>query len=378
MAKNGIRVCHMAASHWPEDVRIFIKECRSLAKAGYEVYLVEVGDTYDKDGVHIIGVGEQYENRKERMTKGRERVYNAALKVDADIYHFHEPELLPLGLRLKKKGKTVIYDSHEHTAEAIKEKTYIPAPIRKLVQIAFSKYQSYVCRRLDAVITATPNVTEYFVHQGCKAIDVMNYPIIKEFKDNEEKQANTVFYAGNVTEQWNIDHVISALTTIDNSRFILCGNIPESYKNRLTSNQGWRKVDYRGRVTHDTVEALMSSATVGVALLSPGPNTDYNRGNLANTKLFENMMAGVPVVCTDFERWKAIIAKHNCGICVNPFDEKQIECAFRKLFDDRTLAAQMGRNGRKAVEEEFNWEHEEKKLLQLYKELTERLEEKNK
>ena len=86
-----IRVCHMTSVHPAEDVRIFQKECVSLAKAGYDVYLVERGESCEKNGVHIVGVGEIPAGRLKRMTEGAKKVYEAAKAVDADIYHLHDP-----------------------------------------------------------------------------------------------------------------------------------------------------------------------------------------------------------------------------------------------------------------------------------------------
>ena len=100
-----MKVCHMTSAHPPEDVRIFYKECVSLANAGYDVYLVAKGESYEKNGVHIIGVGQPSGGRLSRMTKFSKQVYQAALAVNADIYHFHDPELLPYGLKLKRRGK---------------------------------------------------------------------------------------------------------------------------------------------------------------------------------------------------------------------------------------------------------------------------------
>ena len=103
-----IKVCHMTSAHGPEDVRIFHKECVSLARAGYDVYLVERGDSYEKNGVHIVGVGQPSGGRLSRMTSFAKKVYQAALALDADIYHFHDPELLPYGLKLKRDRKSVV------------------------------------------------------------------------------------------------------------------------------------------------------------------------------------------------------------------------------------------------------------------------------
>lgn len=369
-----IKVCHMASSHYPEDVRIFRKECRSLAKAGYDVTLVEVGDSYEKEGVHIIGIGPQSEGRRNVMTKDTKKVYEKALAVDADIYHFHEPALLPYGLKLKKQGKIVIFDSHEHTAEALKEKTYIP--MHNLVQKGYAKYQKHVCKKLDAVIAATPNVTDYF-RPFCKRVtDAMNYPILEPLIP-PAAESNTVVYAGGINEQWNIRCIVDAIAKLPGAKFVLCGKNPgDEYMDAVRASKGWPQVEHREMVPHEQIPAIMSRCSVGMALLTPGPNTDYENGNLANTKIFEEMMAGLPVVCTNFSRWRAFVEKERCGICVDPQDPDAVAEAIRYLFTHPEEARQMGLNGRRLIETRFNWENEEKKLLALYAELAKQIKEK--
>lgn len=111
-----IKVCHMTSAHDPEDIRIFHKECVSLAKAGYDVYLVQPGDSYEKNGVHLVGLSAPAQGRMEHFLHSAKNAYKKALEVDADIYHLHDPELLGYGLKLKRRGKKVTFDSHEHTA----------------------------------------------------------------------------------------------------------------------------------------------------------------------------------------------------------------------------------------------------------------------
>ena len=144
-----IKVCHMTSAHEEEDIRIFRKECVSLAEAGYDVYLVERGESYEKNGVHIVGVGEIPAGRLKRMTQGAKKVYAAAKALDADIYHFHDPELLPYGLKLKKAGKKVIFDSHEMYTAQIREKPYLPIWCAKCIAAVYDRYEQHVLRRID-------------------------------------------------------------------------------------------------------------------------------------------------------------------------------------------------------------------------------------
>ena len=137
-------------------MRVFYKECVSLAEAGYEVYLVSCGETYDKKGVHVIGVAGRNTSRLERMTKSAKAVYQAALDLDADIYHFHDPELIPYGLKLKRRGKKVIFDDHEGLSEQVLEKSWVPKPLKKPISVAYRFYETHAVGKFDAVITATP------------------------------------------------------------------------------------------------------------------------------------------------------------------------------------------------------------------------------
>jgi hypothetical protein len=113
---NKIKVCHLTSVHPIDDVRIFHKECISLAKNGYDVTLIACGEReYEeiKNGVKCISLYVPVKNRLERMIKRPKAIYKKALEIDTYIYHFHDPELLPLGKKLKRKGKKVIYDAHK-------------------------------------------------------------------------------------------------------------------------------------------------------------------------------------------------------------------------------------------------------------------------
>lgn len=363
------KVCHMTSAHGPEDVRIFHKECTSLAKAGYDVYLVERGDSYEKNGVHIVGIGEVSGGRLERMLHVTKQVYEKALAIDADVYHFHDPELLPYGLKLKQKGKKVIFDSHEHTAESILEKTWIPAPLRALIYHWFSWYQARVCRRLDAVVSVTPNVVSYFKKINARTVQVANFPIFQEDVRMPDFHKNRLIFAGGITPIWNHHTVIRALEQVPSCRYCLCGEGDASYMQQLEALPGWKQVDFLGRIPHKEVAGQLANSSIGLALTSYVRNSDWKNGTMGNTKIFEEMMAGLPVVCTDFVLWREFVDRYHCGICVNPENVDAIAQAICYLLEHPEEARQMGENGRRAVKEEFNWDVEEQKLLALYQDI---------
>lgn len=364
-----IRVCHMTSVHRQEDERIFHKECVSLAKAGYETYLVQRGESYEKEGVHIVGFGGVTGGRLKRMTQVAHQAYEVALSLDADIYHFHDPELLPYGPKLKKKGKRVIFDSHEDVVGTIQQREWIPAFLRQFVAWGYARLERAICRQLDAVISATPHVAKHFNSINPCSILVTNYPILSLNIQTPTFQSKTLIFAGGILPQWNHHVIIKALELLPDCEYLLYGWGDDSYLKELQSLPGWKQVRYFGHVSHKRVLNLLAEGYVGLSLLSYIPNSDGKNGTMSNTKIFEEMMAGLPVVCTDFVLWREFVERWHCGICIPPEDPETLAATIQYLIDHPEEARQMGENARKAVEKEFNWRSEEKKLLQLYEEL---------
>ena len=134
-----MKVCHFTSAHDTTDVRIFLKECCSLQKAGHDVYLAGRGESREASGIHVIGCGEP-KGRMDRFLFFSKKVYQKALELDCDIYHFHDPDLLRYIKKLKKKGKYVIFDNHEDVPAQILDKTWRPGIFRSLVAKVYKKY----------------------------------------------------------------------------------------------------------------------------------------------------------------------------------------------------------------------------------------------
>lgn len=371
-----MKICHMTSGHKNTDTRIFQKECSSLAKKdNYEVYLVTQGESRDENGVHIIGTGGKATSRLKRMLFMTKKVYKKSLEVDADIYHLHDPELLPYALRLKKRGKIVIFDSHEDYSVLMLEKKYIPSLLRKPVQYIFNIYQNKVLKKLDAIVGVTPHYIEKFKKINPKTVLVTNYPIVKKETESMEKQnysekkENILVFAGGISEYWSHEIIISVLDRCKDVQYKMMGIGRKDYLESLKKIKGYDKVVYLGKIPFDEVKKELENATIGLAIAQYNNNTNYKTGTLGNTKLFEEMLAEIPVICTDFILWKDIVEKYQCGICVNPYNMDEIEAAVKWLVNNPEKARKMGKNGKRAVVEEFNWERQEIKLFELYEQM---------
>lgn len=364
----NVKICHVTSAHGKEDTRIFKKECSSLARVGYDVYLVQQGESYEKNGVHIVGFGEKKGSRLKRFFLTARQAYKKAIAIDADIYQIHDPELLPYAKKMKKKGKVVVFDSHEFNVGAIREKYYIPRRIRALVSAVYQKFENRVVKKLDGVISVSPDVCEYFQGINPNVVQIANFPILKPFRVPDYLSKRLGFFGG-ISPAWNHEKIIDILPQIQDVVYEFAGHSQPGYLNELKAKPGWRQVDYKGVIAHDEVDVELSRCCVGLAILSPGLNTAGRRGTLGNTKIFEEMMAGLPVICTDFELWRDFVKRYECGILVNPAEENQIVSAIRKLTNDHDLCRRLGLNARRAVENEFCWSVDEKKLYSFYEKL---------
>lgn len=365
-----IKVCHITSAHPKADIRIFQKECVSLANAGYDVTLVQQGEDSEQSGVHIIGFGDIPANRLKRMLFTAKRAYKKALDVDAEVYHLHDPELLPYGLKLKRKGKKVLFDSHEDVPADILCKYWIPAWLRKFISRVYTWYENYCFARIDGTVGVTPSLCTRLTQNSRKSTMVTNYPVWQEDTITPTFENKSVAFTGLVSEIWCIDTLVKAVEPLDEVTVELRSrDVEEPFGSVLRDLPGWKKVNFPGRVPHAEVIKLLSECLCGIALLQEMPNSGGKLGTLGNTKIFEYMMVGIPVICTDFILWKQIIDKWQCGICVNPKDENEVRAAIKFLLEHPEEAQRMGQNGRQAIREEFNWEQEEKKLFAFYREI---------
>lgn len=365
-----MKICHITSVHYRYDGRIFKKEAVSLSKK-YNTYLLcnDELENEVKCGVKFVSTNFTPKNRIERFLLSNKKILIKALEIDADIYHLHDPELLNIALKLKKKNKIVIFDSHEDYPSNISQKKWIPKYLRKLVSIMYEKKEKFVLKKIDAVVTVTTKIMDRIKKINKNTILITNYPILNN-NYGRKHNGKTLCFAGGISKQWMHNNVIEAIKDLD-VKYIIAGNNNSSYFESLKTLDGFEKVEAIGKISSSEVEDLYSRSTIGIALNDYVANVGFKEGSLGNTKIFEYMMAGLPLVATDFKVWKNIINKNNCGICVNPNDINEIKKAIEYLINNPKEAKKMGQNGRKLIEEKYNWETQEKELYKLYKKLEE-------
>ena len=178
-----MKICQLTSAHPRYDTRIFVKECVSLSK-NYDVCLIVADGKGDeiKNNISIFDVGKPL-SRINRMFKTTKKVLKKAIEIDAHLYHFHDPELIPVGLKLVKKGKKVIFDIHEDVPLQLLNKPYLPSIFGKLLSFLYSKYEKNVGKKLTAVVCAEPVVNNRLSKINSNSINVYNFPKLDEFAD---------------------------------------------------------------------------------------------------------------------------------------------------------------------------------------------------
>lgn len=363
-----VKVCHISTVHSAFDVRIFYKECKALAAAGYDVNLI-VTHTKEEtvEGVHIVPLS----NRESRIYRFFIKSWSAlfkALKVNAEIYHFHDPELIPFGKILKLFGKKVIYDVHEDVPMQILTKEWIKPGLRRAISGVFNWYEKNSVKLFNKVIAARPDIGRNF-SQKMVAV-VRNMPvlgIIDEVKPADiQVEKPYVIYAGGITKARGIKEMVDAIGRLDGKiELWLFGPWDyQEYKEECKKSPGWKYTRDMGYVPLKVVYSYMKQAYIGIVNFLPAPNHISTMPN----KPFEYMTCGLPVVMSNFDYWKELFGEY--AFFADPAMPEDIAKKIEYLLENPERAREFGEKGRKFIRETYSWEAEQEILLDVYKELS--------
>lgn len=364
------KIVHLSSVHPRNDTRIFIKQCRSLAAAGYDTSFVVADGLADeqKDGVSIYGVPKAT-GRLKRILNTPKMVFDKAVALDADIYQLHDPELIPIGLKLKRRGKKVIFDSHEDVPRQMLSKPYLNPFMLRLIADAISLFEHYACSKFDGIITSTPFIREKFLKINANTLDINNFPLLDELNADvpwEDKQ-NEVCYVGGISAIRGIRELVHACDLVQSTvRLNLAGKFFEQrVETEVKAAFGWARVNELGYLDRSGVRELLGRSMAGLVTLHP----TINYLDALPVKMFEYMAAGIPVIASNFPLWRQIIEDSKCGFCVDPLDPESIAGAIDSMVLNPSVARHMGENGRQAVLMKYNWSFEEKKLLGFFEKI---------
>ncbi len=363
-----MKICQFSSAHPDNDTRVFHRQCKTLAARGHEVTLVLAGSRQRTEGgVRILCVPRTRTSRWWRIAITAPAVMRLAGKQPADVYHFHDPELLPWALWLRLKGKCVVYDAHEDYVEDLRERPYMPRFGRGALIALASFVERASARRMSGVIGATDFITQKFAADGNAALAVHNFPRADELWIDGPRAPDErrVAYVGNIMRSRGIMEMLEACR-LAGTTLMLAGLFEtQELHARARAQPGWSQVLELGHLSRDALPGMLRGCVAGLVLFHPDKNWIVSEP----LKLFEYMSAGLPVIVSNFELWRRIVETERCGLCVDPRDPGAIAEALRWICAHPGEAREMGERGRRAIRERFNWDREVTALEAFYAKL---------
>ena len=369
-----VKVCHVSSAHSVHDDRIFFKECSSLAEQ-FEVHVIAIGEEDEVLNNVQIHALPKNSSRFNRFFLLQIKLLIQAFKVNAKVYHFHDPDLILFGLIQKLIGKKVVYDMHELVYYQINDKEWLGNGfIKKMVSSIYLMFEKIGVRCFDKIVIAEDGYWNYVNEKHKKHINkfiaIRNFSIYELIKNTaHDLSANKdnkriIIYAGGLSKIRGIKEIIDAIQTIENVTFLTLGQWEnDDYKQQCEQADVNKKMNYIGLVKMDKVYSYLKIADIGVANL-------YHKPNYLTSlpiKAFEYMASGIPIIMSDFPYW--IKTFNECALFVNPIDPIDIKSKIELLLSDKQLSHKLAEAGKKLVIENYTWEAESKLLIKHYQKL---------
>jgi glycosyltransferase involved in cell wall biosynthesis len=330
------------------------------------------------DGVAIIPLPHVPRWQRPRLWG---RLLQQALAARADIFHFHDPELLLVApcLRLLT-GKPIIYDVHEVYADFIKVKDYLPAWLRYPAAWIFRWLEPALARFQSGLIFADDEIAATFSRVDRPKATLFNFPSAEFVEEagvrlkTAEAPGPVVLYLGGMERNRGADLLIDAfgqvMASVPGARLLVVGHfmpplLEEEVRARAKSQGIDAAVTLTGRVPFAAIGDFLSRAAVGWVTWQPVAK------NLKNipTKLFEYMAYALPVVASDLRSTRPFVRPGLNGYLVSATDPTAHAAALSRLLAAPDEARAMGQRGRELVVDQYNWTKMEGRLLALYETL---------
>lgn len=366
-------ILHISTVHGRYDTRILLKECLSLKKSGYNVFLLVVDCMEDEtfEGVKIQNLNSKRNtiSRFRRMLLFPIVAFRRIIIIKPSVVHFHDPELMLLGLWLRFFGFKVIYDIHDELDEQILHKTYLPVYLRTVLSRALYFFEQFTAKFMSGIVVVNDKMQKKYwrLWEKNRVVIVENFPVFLDtyFNDSMIQDDVGFVFLGNISKARGLEKVLKLNQNLEKPlKFRVIGPVQDpEYQRALSPLLSSKGVDYLGRKENREAQTLIRGAIAGLLIYDPLPNYIQT----FPVKMFEYLINGIPLIASNFELWKQFVDKYNCGIVVDPNDNNSIVEALLYAFYHKEEMRTMGMNGMKAVQSFYSWSFSEKKLIAFYK-----------
>lgn len=373
-------VHQIAPGHWAGHMRIYHRACLTLADAGYDIEFSAhpmKKQPLDKR-INLYSLGDYGTPtlawRLSSRLKRCWQAYNIARASRAAIFQYYAPEFIPWGARLRQtSGRPVIFDCMEDFEGYARQRRGIPTLLRPPLARIVQAQLKLAARSCDAIVVADEGTAATFRPYARRVVVLHNFPRLALFpkpsRIPENKQYDLVYH-GSIPK-----YHLEACLLIDEQlvkrghqlRWRFIGSMAEKpwFLTELARRGISERFSIEGLIPHNEIASEVRKAKIGII---PLPNLPKFQHNIP-TKLFEFMALEMPVVLSDLPPSRPFVGDGGCAIMVPHNDYGAYANAIIRLVKDMVLCQQMGAEGRKRVETEYNWEREASKLIDLYEEL---------
>lgn len=372
-------ICHIASGHYPDDDRIFYKEARSLAKAGYEVHVVapfKAGLPPEKDGVRFNLVPRQ--GRVWGRLRNLFRIYKVVCGIRPQVCHCHEPDSLLVGVLLSiRHGTKLVFDSHELWSGVVEQR--LPGGgIARLAARAYGGWERRLVRRCDAVIGATSAITAKlaaWVGPG-RAETLLNVPAVEVFEAPRTRPPEDRFvfcHDGSLTFDRGLKVMAEAARQLSGAYpvvFRIVGDafnaerewleafIKEHHLEQVIQRTGW--------LPYEKVGAALAECHLGLVAFTRKPNHVIAAPN----KIFNYLLYGLPFIGPDFMvELQKMAVEDGCCLLADCASSSSLAQAIEALLLDKPRFGRMVQSAHAASLNKYRWQYMETRLLALYRKI---------
>ncbi|MGF1910248.1 glycosyltransferase family 4 protein [Vibrio kasasachensis] len=333
-----------------------------MKAAGYDVsFIVPHERDESLAGVKIYAIARNM-SKFSRLFVQPVRLLRKAMKVEVDLYHFHDFELWPIAVVLRFMGYKVIADVHEDVPAQLRQRKWIPRLLKPLLSSSSAFIENNLSRFMTGIVVADKNLEKRFARYNKNVVTLNNYPLLFELPARRYNEQFRVVSVGGVFDERCADLIIEAAKDLKDVSFAIGGGVVGTYQGLEWQTDNCK---YLGRLSFEQVQQEYSDADLIIVMFS---NADNHR-DIKSNRFFESMYAAKPVLVSNMPNWVEFINQYKCGLAVDLNLPHALADSIDKLRVDRVLAGEMGEKGRAAVLSSFSWSSEETKLLAFYSDI---------
>lgn len=367
-------ICHVTTCHNSHDIRVYWRECAQIQEEVKKVSLVAPAERPEitAENIEIIPyVSKPPVGWRQRFSAAYKAAKTAADQ-PADLYHFHDPELLlPMARTFRHSQRAIVFDAHEWYGATIRQDRGIYGRVASQL---YSAVESYALRSLSGVVSVTPQIVARYEKRVPHVALVRNFvdmdKILEVVPDLPPTVPGRLLFSGTL-DQKSLFPLAEAIKLLADDypelQVHLAGSfISERFQQELEDH--WHhfgvsdRLQYLGRLPHKELLAYASRCMMGLVLFWPWENVKVALPN----KLFEYMAVGLPVIVPDLPNQREIVEKEQCGLWCDTSDAHSIAATIRSALENSAAFPLMRVNGRTACQERYQMKHEARSLLALY------------